>query len=105
MVGESLYTLTVVFSLVSGTAAGILSLLMWESLHRSPFGRAVFVLSFVMALFTFYHVFILVYPSPSVFVQVSKSLVFTGVAIFVWMMVWSQHRLRTVAVGGQADDG
>lgn len=100
MEGESLYTLTVVFSLVSGTAAAILSLLTWESLHRSPFGRAVFVLSFVMGVFTFYHVFILVYPTQSVFVQVFKSLVFTGVAVFVWMMVLSQHRLRTVAVEG-----
>ncbi|WP_396610649.1 hypothetical protein ACH9L7_10435 [Haloferax sp. S1W] len=104
MVGASLHTLTVVFSLVSGTTAGILSLLAWESLRQSPFGRAVVVLSFVMAVFTLYHVFVLVYPNPEVLVQVFKSLVFTGVALFVWTMVWCQYRLRTTVVTGQAND-
>lgn len=95
MVGDVLYTLTIAFSLVSGTAAGLLSLLTWETLRRSPFGRAVFVLSVVMGLFTLYHVSVLVFAEPPLVVRTVKSVLFTGVAAFIWLMIWSQYRVRT----------
>ena len=95
MVGEVLYNLTVAFSLVAGSAAGLLSLLTWETLRRSPFGRAVFVLSLVMVLFILYHVVVLVSPTPPPYVLVFKSALFTGVAVFIWMLVWSQRRMRS----------
>ena len=94
MVAEPLYDLTVAFSLAAGTAAGLLSLLTWEALRRSPFGRAVFVLSLVMVLFIAYHVVVLVWPSLPGFAVLFKSVLFTGVAVFVWMLVWSQRRLQ-----------
>lgn len=93
--GGTLYTLTVVFSLVSGTAAGLLSLLAWETLRQSPFGRAVFVLSLIMGCFILYHVFALLYEGQVVVLQSFKSVLFTGTAAFIWTMVWSQHRVRT----------
>ena len=95
MASETLYNLTVAFSLVTGSAAGLLSLLTWETLRRSPFGRAVFVLSVVMVLFIVYHVVLLVSPAAPAYAGVFKSALFTGVALFVWMLVWSQHRLRS----------
>lgn len=94
MAGETVYNLTVAFSLVTGSAAGLLSLLTWETLRRSPFGRAVFVLSVVMVIFIVYHVLLLVSPSPPAYAGLFKSALFTGVALFVWMLVWSQHRLQ-----------
>lgn len=94
MVSESLYNLTVAFSLATGSAAGLLSLLTWETLRRSPFGRAVFVLSVVMVLFIAYHVVLIVAPTRSTFAVLFKSALFTTTAVFVWMFVWSQHRLR-----------
>lgn len=100
MAGDVLYTVSLAFSLVSGTAAGLLSLLTWESLRQSPFGRAVFVLSVVMVVFTLYHVFLLVYPTPPPITQAFKSLLFTGVTAFVWMLVWSQRRLTTDTTEG-----
>ena len=95
MASEVIYNLTVAFSLAAGSAAGLLSLLTWESLRRSPFGRAVFVLSLVMVLFIAYHVLLLVSPSAPTFVPVFKSGLFTGVTVFIWMLVWSQRRLRS----------
>lgn len=95
MVSETLYNLTVAFSLAAGSAAGLLSLLTWETLRRSPFGRAVFFLSLVMVLFIVYHVVLLVSPTTPAYVVLFKSALFTGTAGFVWMLVWSQHRLRT----------
>lgn len=94
MVSETLYDLTVAFSLVAGSAAGLLSLLTWETLRRSPFGRAVGVLSLVLVVFTVYHVVLLVSPPTSGVVAAFKSAMFTGATVFIWMLIWSQHRLR-----------
>lgn len=94
MVGAAEYNLTVAFSLATGSAAGLLALLTWEALRKSPFGRAVFVLSLVMVLFIVYHVVVLVSPGLSSFARLFRSVLFTGTAIIVWMLVWSQHRLR-----------
>ena len=95
MVGAALYNLTVAFSLATGSAAGLLSLLTWETLRRSPFGRAVFVLSLVMVLFIVYHVVLLVSPTAPAYAVVFKSALFTGVAVFIWMLVWSQRRMQS----------
>lgn len=94
MVGEAVYNLTVAFSLATGSAAGLLSLLTWESLRDSPFGRAVFVLSVVMVVFILYHVVVIVRPSTPGFTVIFKSTLFTGVTVFIWMLVGSQRRLR-----------
>lgn len=103
MVSDALYDLTVAFSLATGTAAGLLSLLTWETLRQSPFGRAVFVLSLVMVLFIAYHVVLLVSPTSAVFATLFKSALFTGTAVFVWLLVWSQHRLRAPPGKGSAE--
>lgn len=95
MNGGVLYGLTVAFSLVSGTAAGLLSLLVWRTLRQSPFGRAVLVLSLVMFTFTLYHAFVLTVPVSSFVGRATESLLFTGVAVVIWTMIWSQHRVRT----------
>jgi len=95
MASDVLFNLTVAFSLAAGSAAGLLSLLTWETLRRSPFGRAVFVLSVVMVLFILYHVLLIASPATPAYAVVFKSVLFTGVAVFIWMLVWSQHRLRS----------
>jgi hypothetical protein len=100
MAGGALFTITVVFSLVTGTAAGLLSLLTWEILRRSPLGRAVFVLSALLVLFILYHVAVLLTPGPSVIGKLFKSATFTGATVFIFTMVWVQHRMRQRAAGG-----
>lgn len=94
MAGNALFNLSVAFSLISGTAAGLLALLTWKILRRSPFGKAVFVLSSVMILFTVYHVMLLVNPSLALILRELNSVVLTGACVFVWSMIWSQRRLR-----------
>ncbi|MFB6239949.1 MAG: hypothetical protein ABEH81_16590 [Halopenitus sp.] len=99
MPGEALFTLTVAFSLVTGTAAGLLSLLTWEILRRSPLGQAVFVLSIVLVIFILYHVIVLLSPNPPMVAQLFKSAMFTGATVFIWTMVWIQRRMRQQADG------
>lgn len=95
----SVFTLTVAFSLVTGTAAGLLSLLTWEILRRSPLGRAVFVLSIVLVVFIGYHVVVLLSPNPPALANLFKSAMFTGATAFIWVMVWVQRRMRQRATG------
>lgn len=94
MVGETVLAATLLFSIITGTAASILSLLTLAILRRSPFGRAVFVLSVVLALFVLYHVAVFLAPERVIVDHAVKSVVYTGFAAFVWLMVWSQRRLR-----------
>lgn len=96
-VSGTLFTVTIVFSLITGTAAGVLSLLTWEVLRRSPFGRAVFLLSIALVIFVVYHVILLIAPDLSWLYELVKSALFTGIAGFIWLMVWSQHRIRRQA--------
>lgn len=91
--------LGIIFSLVTGTAAGLLSLLTWEILKRSPFGRAVLVLTGAMALFTVYHAVSLFIPGSTVALGLLKSGLFTGVAAFILLLVVKEHRMRDNADG------
>lgn len=88
------FTLTIIFSLITGTGAGLLALLTWEILRHSPFGRAVGVLSIVMGIFVVYHVLLILLPSESLITELFKSVLFTGVAVFIGLILRSQHRLR-----------
>lgn len=95
---SALYTLSVIYSIMSGTAAAILSFETWDVLRRSPFGLAVFFLSLVMVLTITYHVLLLVVPVPPLVASVLKSAMYTGTGLFIGSMIWSQHRMlaRTV---------
>lgn len=93
MTYSTLYTLSVVYSIISGTAAVILSFETWDVLRRSPFGVAVFFLSLVMVLTISYHVILLVVPVPPLAATLLKSAMYTGTALFIGAMIWSQHRL------------
>lgn len=94
MNAEALYDLTVAFSLVSGTAAGMLAALTWEILRESPLGRASVVLSAALVAFIVYHVVVLVWPDLSTVLSVVRSAMYTGIAAFVWAMVWFQRNMR-----------
>ncbi len=96
---EPLFALTVVYSIITGTAAGVLSLQAWEILRHSPFGRAVSLLSLVMVLFILYHVLLLLFPVPPVRPDLLESALMTGMALFVGLLIWSQHRMRVGTAG------
>lgn len=91
----TLFNLSVTFALVAGTGAGLLALLTWEIFRFSPFGRALFTLTIVMAVFTLYHAALLVLGTDAMLVtDVFQSVIFTGMAAFIGMVIWSQRHLR-----------
>lgn len=95
----AIVTVGVIFALVTGTAAGLLSLLTWEILRHSPFGRAVFVLSLAMVAFILYHAVVLAIPDTPGVARLFKSVTFTGMTVFIGMMVLVQHRIRRGFLG------
>lgn len=94
MAGTTLFNFGVSFELVTGTSAGLLSLLSWEIFRRSPLGRAILVLSLATAVFTLNHVLLLVFESNTTVLRMLESVVYTGLAVFVGFMVLSQRRVR-----------
>jgi hypothetical protein len=78
MAHDSLFAVSVVYSIIAGTAAGVLSVQTWETLRHSPFGRAVFALTAVLVLFSLYHVLLLLFPEPPVPPDLVESLMPTG---------------------------
>lgn len=95
MEGPSLFDLSVTFALVAGTAAGLLALLTWELFRSSPFGRALFTLTVVLAGFTLYHAVLLVLGTDELLAtRLIQSAIFTGMAVFIGMVIRSQHRFR-----------
>lgn len=85
--------LTVTLAVITGTGAGLLSVLTWKAFRRSPFGKVVFVLTVTMAVFTVYHALLMVLPSEPLVVRLFESAIYTGVAGFVAMMLYTHYRL------------
>lgn len=100
MVAGSLFDLSVAFAIVTGTGAGLLSVLAWKIFRSSPVGRAILALSMVMSVFILYHVLLLGLQSYPMFVKVIESAAYTGVVLFIAAMVLSQRRLRRRAEEG-----
>lgn len=100
MVEGVMYELTVTFSLVAGTAALLLSLLLWDTLYRTPFGRAVFAIAVLMGLFSLYHVVVLTLPERLFVTTAAKSVTLTGAVVVVGLMIRLDRRLRDRTTGG-----
>lgn len=93
MGNEFWVTLTLLFSLVVGSVAMTLSLLMWQILRESAAGQVVVALTVVMLLFNFYHGISLLVPQSELFVSVLKSITFTGVALFIALSIQFERRV------------
>jgi len=93
MTGSGLFHLSVTFAIVTGSAAGILSLLSWEVFRHSTFGRVVFAFSILMSVFILYHVLLMVVPEPRLFLSLVESLFYTALAAFVVYMVHVEYQL------------
>ncbi|MFB6253664.1 MAG: hypothetical protein ABEI06_03550 [Halobacteriaceae archaeon] len=95
MVSQALVDLTIGFALVTGTGAGILALLMWEIFRYTLFGKALFVLTAVMSIFIIYHGILMIRPTNLLLVQILRSSIYTGLLIFIGMMIIIQREMKS----------
>lgn len=91
----------ILVSLITGTVALTLSLLMWRVLRRSVVGRTVMALTVVMMLFSFYHGIELLSPRSELFTSLLKSITFTAVVLFVALSIRFERGVTGDTSGGE----
>lgn len=94
MPGDTLFHLSVTFAIVTGTAAGVLALLTWEVFRHSVFGRVIFAFTALLAVFIVYHALLMTYKGEVPGIAVLESLFYTGLAVFVGLMLRVELALR-----------
>lgn len=97
MADVTLYTGSVLFAIIGGTAAGILSLLCWNILRETPFGTIIALLSVTLSGVIFYHVLLFVADVETVFLDVLRSSMQTAVAVVLWLAILTHRRIQRSA--------
>ncbi|QLD89452.1 hypothetical protein HWV07_10590 [Natronomonas salina] len=94
MVDATLQTLGVIFAIIAGTCAGVLSIQFWRRVRGSPFGAVVALLSVTMCGVIAYHVVAFFFQPDSLLLDVSRSVLQTGAALFVWLVIATHRRFE-----------
>lgn len=100
MVHTTVHTLSALFALVAGTGAGLLSLLFWRVLRKSPFGTVITLLSGTMSAMIVYHVVLFLVEPDTLLLDMLRSALYTVVAIFLWLVIATYQRIETSAIEG-----
>lgn len=100
MVDSTVHTLSAIFAIITGTGAGLLALLFWRVLRESPFGTTIALLSVTMSAMAVYHVVLFVADPDTLLLETLRSALYTIVAIFLWLVVATHHRIKRSAAGG-----
>lgn len=93
MFDASLQTASILFAIIGGTAAGVLSFLLWNVLRETPFGTVVALLSLTLSGVILYHVVLFV-GGESVFLDTLRSAMHTIVAIFLWLVIATNEQIQ-----------
>lgn len=99
MVDTTFHTLSAIFAVIGGTGAGILSILVWGVLRKSPFGTIIALLSVTMSGMILYHVVLFVLSPDSLFLDTLRSALYTVIAIFLWLVIATHQQLQHSASG------
>lgn len=100
MVDTTLHTLSALFAIIGGTGAGVLSIGVWSVLRKSPFGIIIALLSVTMSGMIVYHVVLFVLGAESLFMDTFRSALQTILAIFLWLVIITNHQLQYSVSGG-----
>ena len=95
------YKASVLFAVVTGTSATLLSLLLWSVFRRSPIGKAVFGLLIVMSLFTVQNALVLLFSCDVFFVRLLKSGINTAVLAVVILFLVTAHTFEIDSLRGE----
>lgn len=100
MVDATLHTLSALFAIIAGTCAGLLSVLVWRRVRRSPFGAVVALLSVTMTGVMAYHVVVFFSTPGGLLLETAHSALQTVLALLLWLVIATHQRLeRDVAEG------
>lgn len=99
MLEPTVYGLGVLVAIIGGTAAGILALLSWRSVQRTPFEGVAAILSLSLVGVIVYHVAVVV-SGESLALETLRSLNHTGIALFVWFVIALHWQIQGGVSGG-----
>ena len=94
MVEATLQTIGVIFAIIAGTCAGVLSIQFWRRVRGSPYGAVVALLSVTMCGVIAYHVVAFFFQPDSLLLDVARSVLQTGAALFVWLVIATHRRFE-----------
>lgn len=99
MIDASLQTASILFAIIGGTAAGVLSLIFGGILRETPFGMIVTLLTLTLSGVILYHVFLIIAGGESIFLDTLRSAMHTVVAIFLWLVIATNEQIQQNASG------
>ncbi|WP_306061082.1 hypothetical protein [Natronococcus wangiae] len=99
MIDASLQTASILFAIIGGTAAGVLSLLLWGILRETPFGTIVALLTLTLSGVILYHVFLIIAGGESIFLDTLRSAMHTVVAIFLLLVIATHEQIQQSVSG------
>lgn len=96
---DPLFTVSVVFAMMTATAGFVLALLGYEIFRGAPFGRMIAFLAIILFVLAAYHALLLVIGRESV--PILEAAAFTALLLWVVLMIRQHHRMsrRAVDVG------
>jgi hypothetical protein len=94
------YDISVLFAVITGTSATLLSLLMWSVFRQTPAGTAVFGLLVVMSIFTVQNGLVLLFSCEVFLVRLLKSGINTAMFAVVAYLLVSARGLGPQSLGG-----
>jgi hypothetical protein len=95
------YDVSVLFAVISGTSATLLSLLLWSVFRQSPIGKVLFGFLFVMSMFTVQNGLVLVFSCEVVLVRLFKSGINTTILLFVAYLLFAPNTLESNSIRGE----
>lgn len=95
------YDASVLFAVISGTSATLLSLLLWSVFRQSPIGKILFGFLFVMSMFTVQNGLVLLFSCEVVLVRLFKSGINTMILLFVTYLLVTANTLEGNLIGGE----
>lgn len=99
MLELTVYGLGLVVTIVVGTAAGILALLSWRAVQKTPFEMIAVILALSLVGVIVYHVMVAV-SGGSLVLETLRSVIHTALALFVWLaIVFHQQVQRDISEG------
>ena len=95
------YDASVLFAVISGTSATLLSLLLWSVFRQSPIGKVLFGFLFIMSMFTVQNGLVLLFSCEVVFVRLLKSGINTTILLFVTYLLVTANTFERDSIRGE----
>ena len=97
---HALFYLSIPFAIITGTGAGLLTLLSWRTFRESPFGIVIGLLAIVMSAATIYHTILLTVGAESTVLRAFRAGIYTILTLTIWIVIFQNKTIQNRATRG-----